>query len=277
MTQPGLPPPVPPSPSAKLLDQLKLFLAVFTALGVVAYGILRLAYLQFYSQFKAIPEEAGLGKAELLGQALVGPIVLALVVCVLIVAVLFIVTAANILYAAALSAGLGRPVKWACEQLLQSHPKRDELLKRLDEILALPSFREWLLWVRRSWLRLASGALAISVVLIIVAMFMFANTSAEDVMTGRHQSLQGQYAAIGSFSLPLLEVRALPADVEWTGADESEPSSIPFAGDCLMYLGETEDRLLLYDALHSRTLRVSRDSMAISIRTLDSELPETCS
>jgi hypothetical protein len=52
------------------------------ALAAGTYGVLRLVYLHFYYVFSVAPEEVGLGKTELLSQALVGPILVLLIAAI---------------------------------------------------------------------------------------------------------------------------------------------------------------------------------------------------
>lgn len=59
--------------------------------GVVAgvfYAVLRLAYVQFYSKLGLLPEEVGIGRTEILSQAIVGPIVVGVTYSVFLAALL---------------------------------------------------------------------------------------------------------------------------------------------------------------------------------------------
>jgi membrane-associated HD superfamily phosphohydrolase len=59
-----------------LMGLLKNIAAIAGITSAVVYAFLWLAYYQFYSNFAISPEEVGLGKTELLSQALVGPVIL---------------------------------------------------------------------------------------------------------------------------------------------------------------------------------------------------------
>lgn len=59
--------------------------------GIVAgmfYAMLRLAYVQFYTSLGLLPEDVGIGRTELLAQAIVGPAVIGLVYSIILSGVL---------------------------------------------------------------------------------------------------------------------------------------------------------------------------------------------
>jgi hypothetical protein len=62
-------------------------------LGGVAYAVVHLTYVQFYAKFGLLPEEVGIGRTEMLSQALVGPVVAVLTYGVFITAVVTAVLA----------------------------------------------------------------------------------------------------------------------------------------------------------------------------------------
>ncbi len=53
--------------------------AFFTVIGLLFYAVLRTAYSNFYNEAGIEPEDVGLGKTELLAQAVTGPVVIVLV------------------------------------------------------------------------------------------------------------------------------------------------------------------------------------------------------
>jgi hypothetical protein len=64
-----------------LLDwTVRYAVPLLSAVGLALYGVLRLAYVLFYSQLRATPQEIGYGYAEILSSQLVGTIELVLVV-----------------------------------------------------------------------------------------------------------------------------------------------------------------------------------------------------
>jgi hypothetical protein len=216
---------------------LKNAAIIVGVLSAVAYGVLRIAYVQYYQEFRVLPEQAGLGKTELLTQALVGPVVLLALLSLLVLAGIFVV------------AFLGR-----------SKNKTEGLLER-SKRLARDHF-----WRALEW------CLAISVSVLVVALIWFANDSADKAIQGR-ESLLGRYVGWGPFTIPLLDVRALPTNVEWRGGGDT-PSAITSAGPCMMYLGETADTVLLYDAKVGQTIMVSKPDVIVELRTHSSGLPE---
>ncbi|GAA4945978.1 hypothetical protein [Actinoplanes utahensis] len=56
---------------------------LLTVAGVLLYGVLRLAYVTFYMQLRATPQEVGYGYVEILSSQLIGTVELVLVVAVL--------------------------------------------------------------------------------------------------------------------------------------------------------------------------------------------------
>ncbi len=58
---------------SRLLRVLKNWTSLLGIVSALFYGLLWLAYYQFYSAFAITPDEAGFDKIELLSQALVGP------------------------------------------------------------------------------------------------------------------------------------------------------------------------------------------------------------
>lgn len=65
------------APTARLLPDLVTSFAPLAVATGVAYGLLRIAYAQFYSRFGITPEQVGISKNEVLTQLLVGPATLA--------------------------------------------------------------------------------------------------------------------------------------------------------------------------------------------------------
>jgi hypothetical protein len=62
----------------RLVQWLTPTLTPVAAAGGLAYGLLLIAYSQFYAPFGVSPEEVGITKTDVLTELLVGPVVLAL-------------------------------------------------------------------------------------------------------------------------------------------------------------------------------------------------------
>lgn len=79
-----------PSTETGLLDwTVQYAVPLLTAAGVILYGVLRLAYVFFYIQLRATPEEVGYGYLEILSSQMVGTVELVLLLAaVLLVPVL---------------------------------------------------------------------------------------------------------------------------------------------------------------------------------------------
>ena len=70
---------------------------------------------------------------------------------------------------------------------------------------------------------------------------------------------------VGVPYLPVLAVRAVPADVAWVDGDSER--SLPLdARDCLMYLGQANGTSVFYDARTRESLRLPSGNIVVSFR-----------
>src|SRR5262245_35562964 len=75
-------------PLEQLASTLNTIVPALAGAAAVMYAVVRLFYGQFYATLGATPEMVGLGRTELLTQALIGPAMVVLVVTTTISAVL---------------------------------------------------------------------------------------------------------------------------------------------------------------------------------------------
>jgi hypothetical protein len=234
------------SPIVEALKNAALILGVLAA---IAYGVLRTAYVQYYQEFRVLPEQAGLGKSELLTQALVGPVIL----------LAFMSLVALLVAVASAAIWVGR------------EHRKNELAPRLNSSEGRLSAKRK---IRHLFWPVLLGGVLFAVLVLAAALLYFANSSADRAIHN-HEALLGRYVGLGPYSIPLLDVRALPTDVEWVGS-ATAPTIITRAGACMMYLGETTDTVLLWDAMDNRTITLPKEDVIVELRTPSSGLPLTC-
>lgn len=200
---------------------------IVAALTALAYGVLRTAYVQFYSAFRILPEQAGVDKSDLLSQALIGPLVL----LVLISSAIFLM--------------------W-----------HFFISRRVDR--------------QPNTVALLAASLLIGLIGTFIWMSVLADSSAHSVVW-HHESLLTRYLGVAGhdFSLPLLEVEAVPARIEWVGASP-EPDILRTGAECLAYLGETEDTIVVYDEADGRTVFLPKSDAVVELHTHASRLPADC-
>ncbi len=268
------------SPAARWFDELKLAGGILAALGVLGYGLLRLAYVQFYWHFDALPEDAGLGKTELLSQALVGPVVLLIVAAVASILLLVLLLFLNSFYfISARAIGL-RLVRYMASRT-RAPADVDELVaaaeRSLTRLLPLPvSAKDAVKSVLRLFRPVAAAGTVLALAVTVGSLFISAHDAARGVLESPHQTLAGRSIGVGSYSLPILDVRALAATVVWVGSGTT-PSVLSTDASCLMYLGQTSDTVLVYDAAQADTIRLQPDDVVVAIHTQDTRLPGECS
>jgi hypothetical protein len=235
------------SPVVQALKNAALILGVMAA---IAYGVLRIAYVQYYQEFRVLPEQAGLGKTELLTQALVGPVILLALMSLVVLLV---------------------AVPSAAIRVSREHRKNEHAPRLNSREGRLSAQRK----IRRLFWPVLLGGILFAFLVLVAALLYFANGSADRAIHKPHEALLGRYVGLGPYSIPLLDVRALPTDVEWVGSGTA-PTIITRAGACMMYLGGTTDTVLLWDAMDDPTITVPKEDVIVELRTPSSGLPLTC-
>src|SRR4051812_6154385 len=80
---------------------------------------------------------------------------------------------------------------------------------------------------------------------------------------------------LGIVQIPLLDTRATPALVTWTGAGNG-PASLLADGSCLLYLGTFNSVVTLYDTRAGATFRLPAANLALELHPDTAALPVSC-
>lgn len=194
--------------------------------GAVLYGVLRLAYLTFYLQLRATPEEVGYGYVEILATQLIGAIEL-----VLFGAILIFLAVLATHYLTSVVRRL-------------SHPRRRGAGYSLN--------REKVWRVGRR-----SGAAA--VLLVVVLLPCLAWLLGAEAKNG--YAVRNVYPR-GFIVLPILAVQAVPARVEWVS--ETGPTPIEHR-ECLLYLGSNNGMTVFYDVHNKDSVRLPSAAIVVTL------------
>jgi hypothetical protein len=260
---------------------------VVTALGLILYGLLRLANSLFYDPLAVKPEEVGLGYAETLSQSAVG----VLVVLLTSFAVFGIFLALLIVFWA-----------WTRRGAPSGEGKREELLaavvviailtgtalhlwarSNVSDVLYVVLEVAFVLWVfYRVWQEVRSGrvkrvllmagsAFALSVILTLALVMLQARDDGRAVRHGqvrRHPTL---------FSVPFGSWGADAAWVEWVAPDPPKGFAKGHRR-CLIYLGRANGTAVFYDARarDDKTLRAPATAVVITTRNSRHAGQEAC-
>jgi hypothetical protein len=223
-------------------NKLTVWLAGLGVLATIVYGILRLAYLQFYYPFGIRPEDVGIDRTEILSQAIVGPVVIgfapAFVTLVGTTAVL-----------------LGWRV-WRNRK-----PISREFLLSIRQELVLPSLLVFLLFI----------------ILGLTSTYISAVSLSNKVLD-HGEAITNDYFTIGPYAVPDLEMQVLPVKAEWKDAGQMPADFSPRANgiDCFVYLGQSNNVAILYNVKTSMTFRVNLSDVTLRLDTYSYRLPDTC-
>jgi hypothetical protein len=205
-----------------------------TIVGVVLYGVFRLAYLFFYLKLRTTPEEVGYGYSRILAESVIGALELV---------ILFFLPL--LLVGLVIHAGL---MAWR-KRRRERHNRPD---RHGREETAL----------RQPLQRIAIRAFAISVIVIVVILPMLAWWQGK--LAERGQTVRNAYF-IGVPYLPILAVQAIPAEVAWTNGDSER--QFPLANrQCLMYLGGADGTAVFYDVQTKESVRLPTADVSIALR-----------
>jgi hypothetical protein len=204
-----------------------------TIMGVVLYGVFRLAYLFFYLKLRTTPEEVGYGYSRILAESVIGALELVM---------LFFLPL--LLVGLVIHAGL---VAWR-KRRHDRHGSHDRQSR--EETL------------RQPFQRIAIRAFAASVVMIVVILPVLAWWQGK--LAERGQTVRNAYF-IGVPYLPILAVQAIPAEVAWTNKDSER--QFPLANrQCLMYLGNADGTTVFYDVQTKESVRLPTADVSIALR-----------
>jgi hypothetical protein len=222
----------------KKANPVVLAIAIATPVGVT-YVILRICYFQFYSVLGLQPEDVGLGRAEILAQAIGGPIILAIVFALLVFGfVLFYFFCFT-----------GYMLVLAVVASFFTHTSRQELDKQVRQWAnrVISPARKFLPWI----------AAVVAVLAVIVLLAGLAHSKGKEVID-KGRGTDGEVIDLGVFRLPILDVRAQPVRLR-----SSTPKSLPAElrrNHCLMLIGTHDSKYVLFDVRTKRVWRVSTSS-----------------
>jgi hypothetical protein len=208
--------------------------------GAALYGVLRLAYVFFYLQVRATPEEVGYGYVQVLASQLIGAIELVFLVAVVLFAVGFAVGRLPTTLLRWLRHGGSRPGR------------------------ALASGRTP---VARLTLRAGAGAVAV----VLVGLPLLAWDEGAEAAHG--YAVRNVYL-LHTIRLPVLAVQAVPAVVTWT--PDSVAGSIDVGSRrCLLYLGRADGITVFFDVQSQESLRIPSDRIVVALQ-YTTGVPDEC-
>jgi hypothetical protein len=228
-----------------------LAIAIATPVGVT-YVVLRICYFQFYSKLGLQPEDVGLGRAEILAQAIGGPIILAIVFAL--VAFLF-----GLWYGLLLGS---YKLIFAGVASLFSDKSRQDLQRDFE------ARTNWIVSPLRRYLPWIAAVLGVLGAIVVLA--GIASTKANEVVD-KGRGTDGSVIDLAVFRLPILDVRAQPVRLR-----SSTPKSLPAElrrSHCLMLIGTHDSKYVLFDVRTKRVWRVSTGSTNAKVtRAADKKL-----
>jgi hypothetical protein len=240
-------------------------LLILGALAAGIYALLRLAYLHFYYAFNVAPEEVGLGRAELLSQALIGPVLFVLLVIVSSI----LITVAYFLVEA--TAYLARR-RFKSLRKLRREPDSDQVDPSSDDHVKLPTVPTMVLRESLNMRRLPIFALMLIIVLTI-GLFTQAYHAADGVKKG--YTITTVNYGIGRYNLPVLNIVAWYATIEWKPADKA-PSMLRDHPACIIYLGKANGTTVVYNVRTKATIRFSSGDAVIAVHPSVERLNASC-
>jgi hypothetical protein len=267
--------------------------AILTVLGVMLYGLLNVGYSAFYQQFGISPDEVGLGYFATLARS-TGLVLILLSAALFATAsyILLMVTrrAPERLHAAALMEGIAtrkaeldalrawmlakseeakegggresaQEQKTIEQELLEAQAQVKEAQARLDASRGgrLPRIADRSLsrTLGRLAIALATIALVAGLVLTVRGISV---SRAESVKAGQPVS------PISLLGLNLLAIHADAATISPAGeASKSSTSLNSLSGRTMMYLGQANGTIVLYDARNQRTLTLPQSLVILQI------------
>lgn len=195
------------------------------AIGALLYGVLRLAFVFFYLQLRATPEEVGFGYAEVLASQTVGAGWLVVLLALPLFALGLLLDAARTHRTAA--APGGQPATPPGSRMGQ----------------------------------IARWSVVTSTVLVLVGLPVVAWTAGGDAAQG--YTVRNVYL-LGTIPLPVLAVQAVPARVSWT-SDPPEATRTLEDRQCLLYLGQADGVSVFYDVASQQSLRLPAHAITVTL------------
>jgi hypothetical protein len=211
---------------------IKDYLPAIGAVGVILYGLFRLAYLFFYLQLRTTPEEVGYTYTRIISESVVGAVELILIGATLI-------TVAIVLYV------LARITVPALRR------KQRPTVAKLRRAIGT-----------RKLSRIAIRSLAAAAILVFASLPFLGWWQGKLAQAG--QTVRNVYF-VGVPYLPVLAVQAVPAAVSWKDAD-NETSHPLSSRPCLLYLGKADGTSVFYDVSTRESLRLPAGDTVVVLR-----------
>jgi hypothetical protein len=226
---------------------------LLSAVGVLLYGVLRLAYVFFYLQLRVTPQEVGYGYVEILSSQLIGTVELVL----LLTATLLLGTLTAYGVVRGTRRALASP-NWTRWVRRAQAARNATALAKAEPIGPL---------VARLALRCGVAAMLI-VPAVLPAMAWLHGTDARNGYTVRNVYLDH------TVRIPILAVQAVPAAVAWTTT--APPGLLDLKSRrCLLYLGQAAGTTVFYDVTTRESLRVPTAQIIVSVQNSES-VPVGC-
>jgi hypothetical protein len=225
----------------RLAAFIRDYLPAISVVGLVLYGLFRLAYSFFYIQLRTTPEEVGYNYTRIIAESIVGAIELILI-CAVLIAVVAAVLAGGWIAVKAV-----RRRRWPGITDMRQVFERRKLTRAIKRIIALAVAAVFL---SLPWLAWWQGGLA---------------------QAG--QVVRNVYF-IGVPYLPVLAVQAVPATVTWKAAESEK--AVPLKDrTCLLYLGRGDSTAVFYDVGNRDSLRLPTGDITVTLR-YEYFVPDAC-
>jgi hypothetical protein len=211
------------------------------AVGIVLYGLFRLAYSFFYIRLRTTPEEVGYTYTRVISESIVGALELILLCTALIVA------GATAYATARVVAPMVWRRRWPDPRTLRQAAGRRML--------------------RRTAVRsVAAAAVTVFASLPVLAWW-------QGGLAQAGQTVRNVYF-VGVPYLPVLAVQAVPATVVWK--DDDNEQAVPLRNrTCLLYLGRADSTAVFFDVSTRESLRLPADDVVVTLRYVFF-LPDDC-
>jgi len=224
---------------ARLVQWLTPTLAPVAAAGGLAYGLLLIAYSQFYAPFGVSPEQVGITKTDVLTELLVGPVVLALLWACGVAALLW---------------GI-----WGIRRLANRH-KAGKATQEVRGVI---------------WRTLVFAALL--GILVSVAFDLFSARAAASRVLREGQPVRSFFIDFGPIRVPLIKTTAMRvADLTWGEGEKPPPGPLEADRNCLIFLGSGGGTSYVYSTRSQVLVRFAADAATITLDVTGERLPTSC-
>ncbi len=252
-------------------------------LGGLVYVAVRIAYALFYGQLGLRPEDVGYGYSDLVAESIFGVLLLGPVAIVVAAAFFYIGTRLrsekwqprlNVLWTLLASAFLTGESSGVIPKDALAHGLGAFAVSLVSLALAallagapMPS-RDWLHASPQPRVHLMTrlradvlGALLLLLIAVVLPIYAIADEGYRDGVAVR----QGYASRFAVWDLDLVTWGGQIATVDWNSSAQDEAKAV--AGDCLIYLGETLQQVVLYDVRKHRAVRIPVGQVTVSVDT----------